>query len=91
MPSSWSRRFPDPIPTNRKPILTLKDAADYILKLPKSEQHKPHWQAAGEAVMMAAEDLGPIMQAEIGVRRALNFGKPAPERDRRAKRYRIVR
>ena len=30
------------------------------------------WQAAGEAVIMAAEDRGPLMHARIGTLRALN-------------------
>jgi len=38
----------------------LKDAAAYILALPKSKQQSAEWQAAGEAVMMAAEDRGPL-------------------------------
>jgi hypothetical protein len=71
----WSRRFVDPIPTKGKPIATLQDAAQFILKLP-AEQAKPHWQAAAEAVIMAAEDRGPLMHADIGMKRALNAGKP---------------
>jgi hypothetical protein len=32
----WSRRFDDPIqPPKGKPLITLKDAAAYIMKLPK--------------------------------------------------------
>jgi hypothetical protein len=46
-----------------KPFATLKDAAAYILKLPKSAQQSPEWQAAGEAVIMAAEDRGPLMHS----------------------------
>jgi hypothetical protein len=68
----WSRRFDEPIPTKGKPIVTLKEAAAFILKLPKAEQSKPHWQAAAEAVIMAAEDRGPLMHADIGMKRALN-------------------
>jgi len=37
--------------------VTLKGAAAYILRLPKAKQRSPEWQAAGEAVIMAAEDL----------------------------------
>jgi hypothetical protein len=74
----WSRRFVDPIPTKGKPIVTLQDAAQFILKLSKAEQSKPHWQAAAEAVIMAAEDRGPLMHADIGMKRALNAGRPAP-------------
>jgi hypothetical protein len=39
---TWSRRFIDPIPAGRKTIVTLEDAAQFILKLPKAEQNKPH-------------------------------------------------
>jgi sirohydrochlorin ferrochelatase len=71
----WSRRFVDPIPTKGKPIGTLKEAAAFILKLAKAEQAKPHWQAATEAVIMAAEDRGRLMHANVGMKRALNAGK----------------
>ena len=58
---SWSRRFDEPIqPPKGKKLVTLKDAAAYILALPKSKQQSPEWQAAGEAVIMAAEDRGPL-------------------------------
>jgi hypothetical protein len=54
---SWSRAFEDPIPLPRgRQLLTLKDAAAYIMKLPKAEQDLPEWQAATEALIMAAED-----------------------------------
>lgn len=68
----YSRPFDDPMPTDGKPLRTLKDAATYILKLSKAKQKLPHWQEAGKAVIMAAEDRGPILHAEIGMRRALN-------------------
>lgn len=90
---SWSRPFDDPIPTDGRPIVTLKDAADFIRKLPKADQDKLHWQAAIEALIMAAEDSGPIMHARIGMLRALNFGKPRPEvvRSKKVRTYRIIR
>lgn len=86
---SWSRKFEDPVPG----LKTFRDAARYIEKLPKAEQELPHWQAAIEALIMAAEDRGPMMHARIGMLKALNFGKPAPvvERKGRTKKYRIVR
>ena len=69
----WSRPFDEPInPPKGKAIITLKDAAAYILKLPKAQQQSPAWQAAGEAVIMAAEDRGPLMHAHVGMMRALN-------------------
>jgi hypothetical protein len=78
----WSRPFDDPIqlPKGTK-LVTLKDAAAYILALPKSKQQRPEWQAAGEAVIMAAEDRGPLMHAHIGMMLALHGAKPIPEYD----------
>ncbi len=52
--------------------MTLRDAADYIVKLPKAEQNLEAWQTAVEALLMAAEDRGPLMHARIGMLRALN-------------------
>jgi hypothetical protein len=52
--------------------VTLRDAADYITKLPKADQQHDEWQTAIEALIMAAEGRGPLMHARIGVLRALN-------------------
>ena len=52
--------------------MTLRDAADYIMKLPKAEQDLEAWQTAVEALIMAAEDRGPLMHARIGMLGALN-------------------
>ena len=69
----WKRAFEDPIPLPRgRQLVTLKDAADYITRLPKTEHETPEWQAATEALIMAAEGRGPLMHARIGVMRALN-------------------
>jgi hypothetical protein len=54
------RRFDEPIsPPKGKPLVTLKDAAAYIMALPKSKQHAPEWQTATEMLLMAADDRGP--------------------------------
>ena len=69
----WSRPFDYPIkPPKGRPIVTLKDAAAYIMKLPQSAQQSPEWQAAGEAVIMAAEDREPLMHAHVGMMPALH-------------------
>jgi hypothetical protein len=69
----WRRRFEDPIALPRgRQLFTLQDAADYILKLPKAEQHLEEWQTATEALIMAAEDRGPLMHARVGMLRVLN-------------------
>jgi hypothetical protein len=68
----WSTSFEDPIilPDGRK-LLTLKDAADYVTKLPKKESDLPEWQAAIEALMLCSRG-GDAMLARIGVVKALN-------------------
>jgi hypothetical protein len=70
----WRRRFEDPIPLPLvgRMLFTLEDAATYIMKLSKAERDLPEWQAAGEALIMAAERRGPLMHARIGMLRALN-------------------
>jgi len=69
----WSSRFDDPIPRGRQ-LVTLKDAANYIQKLPKAEQDLEEWQAAVEALILVVEFSGPTMMARIGMLRALNRG-----------------
>ena len=72
-PVSWDRPFAEPIelPSGRK-LITLRDAALYITKLPKADHDAPEWQAAMEALLLVAEHDGPTMFARIGVMRALN-------------------
>jgi hypothetical protein len=54
--------------------VTLKDAANYIQKLPKIEQDLEDWQAAVEALLLVVELNGPtMMMARIGMLRALNW------------------
>jgi hypothetical protein len=59
------------LPRGRQ-LITLKDAANYIQKLPKAEQDLEEWQAAVEAMLLVVELNGPTMMARIGVLRALN-------------------
>jgi hypothetical protein len=75
MPATdWRRRFDDPIPLPKgRQLVTLKDAARYIQKLPKAEQQIEEWQTAVEVLILVAENNGgPTMLARIGVMRALN-------------------
>jgi hypothetical protein len=69
----WSRHFEDPItlPDGRT-LRTLRDAASYVMALPGKTRQSDEWQAAIEALLMAAEDRGPLMHARIGMLRALN-------------------
>jgi hypothetical protein len=80
---TWQREFDEPIELPKgKPLATLRDAANYIIKLPKAEHDAPEWQAAMAALILVAEKGGPTMLARIGMMRALNrhvervFGPP---------------
>jgi len=69
----WSQPFSDPIkPPKGRELVTLKDAADYILKLPKKAHDTPEWQNAGKMLIEVAEGRLPLMMAEIALRRALS-------------------
>jgi hypothetical protein len=63
----WSTGFEDPIilPDGRE-LLTLKDAADYITKLPKKESDLPSWQTAIEALLLCSRGGDPML-ARIGI------------------------
>jgi hypothetical protein len=72
----WSASFEDPIPLpNSGWLLTLRDDASYITKLPEPEHSAPEWQAMMEALILVAENGGPTMLARIGMFRPLNAGK----------------
>jgi hypothetical protein len=44
----WSRAFDDPIPLPRgRQLVTLKDAANYIMRLPRAEHESPQWHHRG--------------------------------------------
>jgi hypothetical protein len=80
--ANWSRPFDEPVqPLKGKKLATLKHAAAYIMALPKSKQQAPGWHAATEALLMAAEDRGPLMHAHVGMMLALHGAKPIPEDD----------
>jgi hypothetical protein len=56
---SWDQRFFDPIIVpGRKPLLTLRDAAEYITELPKAEHGTDEWQAAMEALCWSLNRTG---------------------------------
>jgi hypothetical protein len=51
---SWDRRFADPIELPGKNLITLRDAAEYITELPKTEHDADQWQAAMQALLLVA-------------------------------------
>jgi hypothetical protein len=60
---SWDQRFFDQIIRAEKPLVTLRDAAQYITKLPKAEHDSEEWQAAMAALLLVAEHDGPPKSA----------------------------
>ena len=70
----WSAAFDDPVRvSNKRKLLTLQQAADYIMQLPEDVQHEAHWQTAIETLINAAETGGGwLMFARIAMLRALN-------------------
>jgi hypothetical protein len=71
--ANWSRPFEDPVPLpDCRQIVTLQDAAGYIVKLRKAEQSLEEWQTAVACLLGAAENGDFLMHARIGMLRALN-------------------
>ena len=70
----WSTPFDEPIPLRGgRKLATLQQAADHIMKLPESAQHRECWQIAVENLINAAETGGGwMMFARIAMMRALN-------------------
>ena len=61
-------------------LCTLRDAGEYIQALPRGKYKQPEWQIAAEMLLAAVEGSGPLMFAEIAIRKAVNAEKkPAPE------------
>jgi hypothetical protein len=92
---SWDQRFFEPINLpGSKPLATLRDAANYIVKLPKAEQQVEEWQTAAEMLMLVGDRGGDPMLPHIAMLKALHRHKPkaapAPRR-KRAKVYKVVR
>jgi len=71
--ADWTREFDEPIlVSKRRQLVTLRDAGDYVAKLPKAEHMTAEWQAAMLALMLVVGLNGPTMMARIGIMRALN-------------------
>ena len=93
---AWFKRFVDPIVLpDRRELLTLRDAAEYISALPKAEHGAADWQVAMETLLLVAERNGPEMLARIAFIKALNgdsgTAPPATLQRKPAKVLRIVR
>lgn len=65
---SWSNRLIRPVvPPKGKPLVTLSDARDYALALPKSQHHAPHVQAGIAVLLRAASGEADELMAQSAV------------------------
>jgi hypothetical protein len=88
----WSRHFAEAIPVQgRTPILTLREAAQFVLALPKAEQDAPAWQTAAEILKFVAESGGDTMLARIALLKALHHREPKAAQKPRRKKVRSYR
>ena len=68
----WSTRFEDPIVlSDGRKLLTLKDAADHVTKLPKEQSDLAQWKIAIEALMLCSRGGDPML-ARIAFMKAIN-------------------
>ena len=74
----WSTAFDDPVRVSHKrKLLTLQDAADYIMQLPEDAQHEVHWQTAIETLINAAETGGNVINLMDALKKSLASEKDA--------------
>jgi hypothetical protein len=58
----------------------LRDAGNYIAKLPKAEHDAPEWETAIRALMLVVKHGGDTMLPRIGIIRALHVIGSSPNR-----------
>jgi hypothetical protein len=78
---SWDSEFfqPIPVPGKRKPLVTLRDAVEYMTSLPRAEQNAEHWRPAATLLAIIGEKGGCMFFAELAVAFGLRKGvKHAP-------------
>lgn len=69
---SWDATFDEPVELpNGKLARTLREAGQYITKLPESEHTHKAWQTAMHCLIEAAEKRGPISFARMGMLQAI--------------------
>jgi hypothetical protein len=70
--AGWYAHFREPILTPKgEQLITLRDAANYITKLPKAQHDATRWQTAMHCLLQAADSGGPTDFARMGMMQAL--------------------
>lgn len=91
----WDSEFFEPIvlPRGRR-LVTVRDAANYIARLPARERAAAHWQPAALLLRLIGEDHGCVFFARLAVLHGLRCGAgdapPIAPRRKRARAYKIV-
>jgi hypothetical protein len=81
---SWSAELTPPVPLpDGGSLLTLHDARDYALKLPKAVAATTPWQTAIETLLLVGSGDGPVDFARIGLMQALYPKTPVYDRSRK--------
>jgi hypothetical protein len=65
---------PIPVPGKRKPLLTLRNAVEYMISLPREEQNAEHWRPAATLLAIIGEKGGCMLFARIAVMHGLRKG-----------------
>jgi hypothetical protein len=69
---SWDSKFPEPIAVPvGKPLVTLREAGQYIAALPAETHSTEAWLSAMHVLIQAADHGGPIEFARLGMMQAL--------------------
>ncbi|MEY2503269.1 MAG: hypothetical protein QOI07_3606 [Verrucomicrobiota bacterium] len=82
---SWDLKFyePIPLPGQRKPLATLRDAVQYMTSLPRAEQNAEHWRPAATLLGIIGENGGCVVFARIavmyGLRKRVQAEPPEPD------------
>lgn len=65
----WSAKFANPIALNDgRQLMTLDDAAEFVMGIPDARLHKPFWAKAIDVLIEASTDeatSGAIAEAEV--------------------------
>ena len=71
--AGWEKRFQDPVPLPEGGELrTLREAGQYIEKLPKKTHDTPEWRTAIRILLATAEGNDSILHARIAMMQALH-------------------
>lgn len=75
-PTGWEKQFQDPVPLPEGGALrTLREAGEYIEKLPKKTHDRPEWRTAIRILLATADGKDSIIHARIAMMKALYPGE----------------